>query len=108
MRRAGPAPREAHASSLRGAPESDPRIEVGIEEVDEGVEEDNEEGSEEGDRHERRQVEVFGCFSRIEPYAVEAEELFGDDRRAADQQAEVEAEQCHYRDQRVAQHVTRH
>ena len=53
---------EQRLASLRRAPQLDPRVEVGVGDVDQGVEEDDEEGAEEDDRHDRRQVEVEQRF----------------------------------------------
>src|SRR6476469_4177625 len=93
------------SSGLRS--EADAGVAAALNKKDQGVEEDDEEGAEHDDRHHRRQVEVFQRFVGVLDDAVEAEDAFDQDR-AADQGAEVEAEDGDDRDQRVAHHVAAH
>ena len=48
---------------------------------------------------------LFDRFGRVQADPVEVEDVFGEDRAAADQRAEVEPEEGDDRDQRVAEHV---
>src|SRR3954466_1596749 len=52
----------------------DPRVEVGVGDVNQRVEEDDEESAEESDRHDRRQVEMGERFLRVLADAVEVED----------------------------------
>ncbi len=60
----------AGAQLAPAGPQPDPRIEVGVGDVDQGVEEDDEEGAEEGHRHDRGEVEVPGRFGGVLADAV--------------------------------------
>src|ERR1044072_3697837 len=91
--------------AIGALPEPHARVELRVGDVDQRVEDDDEEGAEQGHGHQRRQAEPFHGFRRILADPVQAEQLLGEDRAAADHGAEVEAEEGDDRDQRVAQDV---
>src|SRR5438034_9480079 len=83
----------------------DPRVEPGVDEVDQSAEDDDEERAVERHPHDRREVEAPHRLTRGPADTLQVEDRLGQDRPAAEHGGEVETEQRHERDQRVAQHV---
>ena len=91
-----------------GSPRStrpDPRVEARVEDVDERAHDRDEEGAVDHGRHDHRQVERGQRVVGEPADPRQPEDDLGQQCAAADEDAEVEAEERHERDQRVAQHV---
>src|SRR5207247_4524656 len=81
---------------------SDSRIEVGVDEVDDHAEEDDEERRVDRHAHDRREIEILHGLRRVPAHALQVEDRLGEDRAPSEHGGEVEAEERHDRDQRVA------
>src|SRR5947209_446489 len=101
--------RSAIRGRLRGQPlspgEPDARVQHGVENIDDRAEDNDEERGEDGADQDRGNVEVADRARLELPDAGKVEDGLGDQRRPAEQQREVQAEQGHDRHQRVTQHV---
>ena len=71
-----------------------PRVEPGVDEIDERVREHDEERRVHHGREDHGQVEVLQRVERELADAVQAEDDLGQQRTAADERAEVEAEEA--------------
>src|SRR2546430_16390893 len=83
--------------------EANPGVEVGVGDVHHCREQHDEEGGAQRRAHNGWQVERAHRLGRVLPDALEAEDRFREDRAAADGRAEVQPEERHDRDQRIAQ-----
>src|SRR5215472_19138680 len=81
------------------------RVERRVGDVDKRVRKHDEECAEDHRGHDHRKVQVGQRLVGQEPDAVNGEHHLGQQRSSADKYAEVEPEQAHERDHRVAQHV---
>src|SRR6266508_4094634 len=75
---------------------SDPRVQVGVDDVDDQVHQGDGEGDDHGDGQDRRQVALEHRVDRPLADALEVEDRLGD-HRASQQRAQVQADQVHHR-----------
>src|SRR5262245_44309009 len=85
---------------------ADPGIQDGVDDVDGRVRDHDEEGGVHDRGHDHGQVEVLERVVRQPADPVQPEDDLRQERGAADERAEVEAEEADERDQRRAQRVT--
>src|SRR5215469_1543410 len=85
--------------------EADAGVEGGIGDIHEGIGEDDEEGGVHDGRHDHRQVEVLQRVIGELAHALKGEDHLGQERAAADQGAEIEAEKRDEGDERGPQRM---